>query len=103
MIIYEGKIMEEKLLSIEEIAVELGCSYKTLCNWYAFKRAEPDNEYAKMLPDYVQLGVRRKRLWKASDLEKLKQFRDSIPRGRGGVLGKVTQVWYHNKKEKEDE
>lgn len=94
--------MEEKLYSIEEVAVTIGVSYRTLCNWYSFKRKYPDDEWSKKLPEYQLGGTRKtKRLWKESDLEKLKEFRDTLPRGRNGVLGKVTQVWYYNKKERE--
>ena len=90
----------ERLISIEEVAVQLGVSYKTICNWYAFKRKYPDDEWSKKLPDYVLGGEKNtKRLWKQSDIVTLMDFRDTLPKGRNGIMGKVTQVWYHKRKE----
>jgi len=97
-------MQEEKMLSIEEVAVKLGVSYKTLCNWYAYKRKFPDDVWSQKLPDYTLGGDKNtKRLWKESDLDKLVAFKAELPRGRGGVLGKVTQVWYHKSKEQQNE
>lgn len=90
--------MEEKLLTIEEVAVRIGVAYKTLCNWYAFKKRFPKDNFAKMLPDFVQEGPHKKRLWKESDLEKLEQFKTALPKGRGGVMGDVTQTWSRRQK-----
>ena len=87
--------MSEKLLRIEEVAVRLGCSSKSINNWYWFRREYPDNEYAKMLPDYFQEGPRKTRFWREEDIPKLKMFKDSIPQGRGGIMGCVTQKYYH--------
>ena len=85
--------MEERLLSATEVCVLLDCSIYSLNNWYTFKRENPDSEYAKMLPEFLNLdaGTRRKRFWKESDIGKLLEFKASIPHGRNGVLGSVTQ------------
>lgn len=91
----------EKLLRIEEVAVTLGCSSKSINNWYWFRRENPDNEYAKMLPDYVQEGSRQTRFWRESDIPKLKEFKQSLPQGRGGIMGCITQRYYQ-KKEKDN-
>lgn len=90
--------MGERLLSAEEIGVLLGVSVKTLNNWYTFKRDFPDNEFAQMIPDCVQAGPRKARRWKREDVYKLAEFRNSIPRGRCGIMGGVTQKYV--KKEK---
>ena len=66
------------LLKIEEVAVLIGSSVQTINNWYAFKRAEPENEYAKMLPDYEQAGERQIRLWNKDDIQKFIEFRTVI-------------------------
>lgn len=96
--------MEEKMYSIEEVAVKLGVSYKTICNWYAYKRKFPEDVWAQKLPEYKLGGMRNaKRLWTEQDLEQLFKFKEELPRGRGGVLGKVTQVWYHRTKGKQNE
>ena len=86
-------MQEEKLLRIEEVAVILGCSFKSINNWYWFRRENPDNEYAKLLPDYIQDGTRKTRYWKESDIPQLKKFKDSIPQGRNGIMGCITQKY----------
>ena len=85
----------ERLLKLEEVAVLIGSSGKSINNWYMFKRENPKNEYAKMLPDFVQNGPRQTRYWKESDIWKLVKFKQSIPQGRNGVMGSVTQKYYH--------
>ena len=91
-------MVEEKLLRLEEVAVLLGCSSKSINNWYWFRRENPDNEYAKLLPDYIQEGLRQTRYWKLSDIPKLREFKLSIPQGRGGIMGSITQKYYRKDK-----
>ena len=98
----KAQIQEERLLKLEEVAVIVGSSFKSINNWYWFKRENPDNEYAKMLPDYLQGGPRKTRYWKESDIWKLIEFKQSIPQGRNGIMGSVTQKYYHNKNQEED-
>ena len=90
----------ERLLKLEEVAVLIGSSCKSINNWYWFRRENPDNEYAQMLPDYIQEGARQTRYWKESDIWKLIEFKNSIPQGRNGIMGSVTQKYY--RKDKED-
>lgn len=90
--------MEERLLKIEEVAVKIGSSCKSINNWYWFKRENPDNEYAKMLPEYIQYGARQTRYWKEEDIPKLIEFKQSIPQGRNGIMGSITQKYYHKEK-----
>lgn len=79
------------LLKIEEVAVLVGVSTQTINNWYVFKRTEPDNEYAKMLPEYTQQGERQLRLWDKADIQKFIDFKRAIPRGCKGAMGRTTQ------------
>ena len=81
-------------LRLEEVAILVGVSFKTINTWYAFKRANPENEFAKILPDYIQVGKRGTRFWNRDDLWKLVQFHHSIPQGRNGIMGCVTQKYY---------
>jgi len=90
--------MEKKLLRAEEVAVLVDISLKTLQNWYQFKKEYPENEYSQMLPDFTQSGERQTRYWTTQDVWKLIEFKQKLPRGRGGVLSKVTQKYYHRKK-----
>lgn len=91
--------MKGRLMSATEVCVILDCSIYTLNNWYAYKRKNPDSEYAKMLPECVnrEEGARTKRYWKQSDIEKLLKFKAAIPHGRNGILGSVTQKYAKKK------
>ena len=87
------------MLRLEELAVLIGVSGKTINNWYMFKKKFPDNEYVKILPDFIQQGNRQTRYWKESDVAKLLMFKRSIPTGRNGVMGAVTQKYLKKKNE----
>lgn len=89
----------KRLLKLEEVAILIGSSGKSINNWYWFKRENPDNEYAKLLPDFVQDGPRQTRYWKESDIWKLLEFKQAIPQGRNGIMGSITQKYYHKKEE----
>ena len=84
--------MNQKL-RVEEVATILGCSINTINAWYRFKAHEPDNEFAKMLPEFTRAGTSKNsaRLWNQSDIKKLVEFQKSRPVGRNGVMGEVTQ------------
>lgn len=89
--------LDERLLKLEEVAILIGSSGKSINNWYWFKRENPDNEYAKMLPDFIQRGGRQTRYWKESDIWKLIKFKQAIPQGRNGIMGSITQKYYKKK------
>ena len=89
--------MEERMIKATELAYRVGASVQTITTWYKFKEENPDNEYSHMLPDYVRLGARNTRYWRESDIGKLIEFRKSIPQGRNGVLGSVTQKYVGRK------
>lgn len=95
--------MNNNLLKIEEVAVVLGVSVKTLNNWYAYKKQCPEEKLSKILPDFIQCGVRQTRFWKKEDLWKIIEFQKRIPKGRNGVLGCVTQKYYKKEKDYEKE
>lgn len=98
-----GKCMqEERLLKLEEVALRVDVSFKTINNWYMFRKQNPDNEYAKMLPDFIQSGARQTRYWRESDIWKLIEFKQAIPQGRNGIMGDITQKYYR-KKDNENE
>lgn len=83
--------MKKRLLKVEEVALAVEISVATINNWYRFKKENPENEYAKILPDFVQEQERGCRRWKQDDIWKLLEFKKRIPSGRAGVLGSVTQ------------
>ena len=43
-----------KLYKAVEVALLLDISVPTLNNWYKFKRLDPNNEMAKLLPEPIQ-------------------------------------------------
>ena len=94
--------METKL-RVEEVALLVGCSVKTINNWYWFKAKNPDNEYAKTLPDFIRHGSRGTRYWNKDEMWKLIEFRQSIPKGRNGILGSITQKYCKCRKAKNNE
>lgn len=96
-------MQREKRLRIEEVAIATGVSTKTLNNWYWFKREHPNNKYARLLPEFEQEGERQTRYWKQSDIWKLMEFKSKIPHGRNGIMGTVTQKYYHKGKKKDEQ
>ena len=88
---------QEKKLKVEEVAVLLDVSAKTINYWYMFKRKNPRDEKAKLLPKYnmVVNNGRKTRLWNYEDIPKLIEFKSQISKGRNGFMGSVT-----NKKKK---
>lgn len=79
-----------KGLKIEEVAVKVGVSTQTLNRWYKFKKENPNNKMSKLLPAYKVAKSEKNlpiRLWKESDINKLAKFRDSVTRGRDGIMG----------------
>ena len=89
----------DRLLTVEEVAVIVQVSAPTLNYWYRFKKDNPENPYAQMLPDYKQFGPRQTRYWDYSDLWQITQFKEAIPHGRGGILGDTTQKWWRKKQQ----
>ena len=92
------------LLTVEQVVLLIGVSFNTINYWYRWKRENPDHELAVLLPDPVKNGARGTRYWKYSDVEKLSEFKHSIPKGRyGGILARVTQRYAKKGKKNEGE
>lgn len=90
--------MSERLLKVTEVAFIVGVAPKTIEVWYAFKRKHPENEYAKMLPNYQQETSRGIRYWKECDIEKILEFKNNKPTGRNGLFGDITHMNYYKLK-----
>lgn len=84
-------MQQRTFLTIEQVAVTCGVSVQSINNWYKFKRENPDNEYAKLLPEFTVLGGHNQRFWDKSDLGALVAFKQKMPKGCKGVMGSVTQ------------
>lgn len=95
--------MAERLIKIAEIAVALDVNQFTIERWYKFKRENPEDEYAKMLPDFVYLKNSKNRpirYWKESDLYALQKFQECIGKGTKGILGQLNTKERKNGKKK---
>lgn len=78
--------MEYKI-KIEELAMRIDSSVQTINNWYKWKRDNPENELAQILPEYEQEGNRQTRYWNTEDIWKMIEFKKAIIHGRNGVMG----------------
>ena len=99
----EDHYKSEKLYKAESVAFYLDISLQTLNYWYAWKRANPDNERAEMLPKYMQRGKKGTRYWRKEDIQTLKKFRDTVIIGRNGIMGSTTQKYTKKKGRKRNE
>lgn len=79
------------LFTMDETAVAVGVTRQTMYYWYRFKAKEPNNDYAKLLPNPITIG--RQRFWSKSDINALMRYKKSLPKGRNGVMGCVTQAY----------
>lgn len=78
--------MDNKI-KIEELAMRIDSSVQTINNWYKWKRENPDNELASILPGYIQEGNRQTRYWDTKDIWKFIEFKQAIVHGRNGIMG----------------
>ena len=85
--------MAEKLIRAEEVALTVGISVQTINTWYVWKFNNPNHELADLLPDFIQENPRQIRYWRYGDIWKLIEFKKTIPHGRNGILGSVTQKY----------
>ena len=91
--------MEDRLIKATELAMLVDSSIQTITSWYKWKEKHPDDELAKLLPDYtIQEGGRKTRYWKYSDVYRLIEFKNSIPHGRYGIMGDTTQMYLRSSK-----
>ena len=85
-------------ITVVEVSFLVGSSVQTITSWYKWKELNPQHKLAELLPDYVRKGNKNTRYWKQADVWKLVEFKNSIPQGRAGIMGEVTQKYV--KKEK---
>ena len=81
------------LLNVQEVAFLIGSSIQTISMWYRWRDLNPDHERAKMLPDYTRIGNKNTRYWNREDIWRLVEFKQTIPQGKRGVMGEVTQKY----------
>ena len=92
----------ERMLKAQEVATAVDISIQAMTAWYRWKEANPNHELAQYLPNYYALpGGRKTRFWKASEVWKLEEFKRRIPKGRHGIMGKVTQKYTRGSKNRD--
>ena len=84
------------LFTMDETAVAVGVTRQTVYNWYKFKEKEPNSDYVKFLPEPITIG--RQKFWSKSDIDSLMRYKKALPKGRNGVMGRVTQCYNSNSK-----
>lgn len=90
---------EDRLIKAPELSMLVDTSIQAITTWYRWRDANPDNELAKLLPDFIiQKGGRKTRYWKYSDVWKLIEFKNRIPHGRYGIMGAETQKYAKSSK-----
>jgi hypothetical protein len=100
------KINKNEMLSASRVCRELDISSHTLDSWYKYYNSdEPKREDMPTLPKYIQTRPRGPRYWNLSDIPALQAFKEWVPRGRAGVMGRINErYWsakYRNKSEEE--
>lgn len=84
--------MKDILLSVTKVVQQLDISARTLDSWYKYYNGnyEKPNDMPT-LPPYTQSRPRGPRFWKQSDMPALQAFKEWVPKGRGGVMGRVNE------------
>lgn len=90
-----------KLLTANQVCNEVGISIFTLNNWYRYKRENPNDDLARILPDYTKEFTTSPRQWRRADIKKLLKFKQTRNLGSKGQMAKTIQKYY--KKEKQNE
>lgn len=92
------------LLTASKVCNKLDISSRTLDNWYKFynnsELEKPDN--MPDLPEYEQATPRAPRYWKPEDIKQLKKFKEWVPKGRHGVMGRINEMYWPKSKRKSE-
>lgn len=99
----ENNISTE-MLTATKVTQYLDISMKTLDSWYKYVEDNSFEHPSDMpnLPMYEQKYPRAPRYWKKSDLEQMKKFKDWVPKGRNGVMGRVNERFWSEKHRKNE-
>lgn len=98
------KNVDSDMLTASQVGNKLNISVKTLTNWYkwyedtSFEKPENTPE----LPPYTRTHNRGPRLWKKSDIKKLKLFQEFLPKGRNGIMGEFNKRYWSVKGEENE-
>ena len=90
--------MDEVMLSATKVIQQLDISARTLDGWYKYYQSDLEKpENMPKLPEYTQTRPRGPRYWKQSDIPALLAFKEWIPKGRGGVMGRINERFWGEK------
>lgn len=84
--------MKKELFNATQVAARINSTVPTINSWYKWKKLNPSHPMAKLLPKY-RIVNGRTRYWTLEDVEKLIEFKTTLPKGRNGILGEVTQKY----------
>lgn len=87
---------KDELISATKVTQILDISAHTLNSWYQFYTDDTLEKPEDMpnLPDYIQERPRGPRFWRSEDVESLKKFKEWVPKGRGGVMGRINERYW---------
>lgn len=88
-------------LTAQEVCKKVNISIFTLNNWYRFKKENPNDELALILPEFEKDYEKSQRTWNTEDIKLLKLFKSKRKLGRNGQMSKTIQKYYKKKKEGE--
>lgn len=101
--------MEDNLITATKVIQQIDVSARTLDGWYIYYNSDlekPDD--MPKLPEYIQYRPRGPRYWKQSDIPALLAFKEWVPKGRKGVMGRINERFWgpdyrknHSKNKKE--
>ena len=82
----------KEMLSATKVIQQLDISSRTLDSWYKYYNSkEKKPEDMPKLPKYVQTRPRGPRFWNPEDIPALLAFKEWVPKGRAGVMGRVNE------------
>lgn len=91
-------------LSLTKVCKELDIVTDTLQTWYKWwnDKTEEKPDDCPGLPHRIREGERL--FWLARDLPQLRAFKEWVPKGRAGVMGKYNRMrWKHNESNRKRE
>lgn len=93
---------KEGLLTASAVCLQINVSTKTLNNWYKWY-LDPEMEKPESLPTlpmYQQDRPNGPRYWTKDDVKQLEIFKEWLPKGRNGVMGRFNERYWSQKTKK---
>ena len=90
-------LIDRTKLTATQVCYLLGITVVTLNNWYKYMQETPKEERPEDCPDlpqYIQATPGGQRYWNGTDVHKLYEFQKWLPKGRNGIMGKVSSRYW---------